>query len=147
MTHYWPITNGLVDEIGTANLIANGTDVNLAPNRFNVANSSVLVRNSGFLSMIADAEMFNGSFSFLVWVKSIKTNLWPRIFDCGNGKDADNIVILFSYYSTNRPGVRLFRGSSYTEFVVSPTPANLNEWFHLGLIFFNLQKYFFSPTN
>ena len=39
---------------------------------------------------------FNGDFSVSAWIKVIKFGNWQRVFDFGNGRSNDNVMIFTS---------------------------------------------------
>jgi hypothetical protein len=62
--------------------------------RFNNPNGAIYM-NPGYYNIPSGLD-FNTSFSFLVWVKVLAFNPYSRVIDCGNGPNADNIIITLS---------------------------------------------------
>ena len=131
LINYWPINNDVIDYIGSSDLIP-GSGVSLASDRFNNPNSSIRL-NSGYYSLPSDVY-FNGTFSFLAWVKPTAFTGNSRIIDCGNGQSSDNVIIMYTSGSGGRPAVQLFKGGASQPTLISSKITSINRWYHLAVV-------------
>lgn len=109
-----------------------GSGVSLASDRFNNPNSSIRL-NSGYYSL-PSGVYFNGTFSFLAWVKPTSFTGNSRIIDCGNGQSSDNVIIMYTSGVSGNPAVQLFRGGNAQSTLVSSKATTVNRWYHLAVV-------------
>ena len=94
-----------------------------------VSNGQLLLSSSlsQFMSLSAFTTGNNGM-SFACWFRSSNSNSEARIFDFGNGPNADNIKMEIT---NNNLEVNLYGGSSTLGYIPIPIPANNNQWHHV----------------
>jgi len=78
------------------------------------------------------ARYFSGDFTVSAWVNMNEITRWCRLFDFGNGHDAQNVFLALSKMFTGNPTGDVFgpAGRNYKE-VVSEAKIPLNQWNHL----------------
>ena len=129
LQNYWPIINSNVkDKVGTADMYA-GVNVSFAYDRFNNTNSAIYLKN-GFYSL-PTGVYFCGDFTFSIWAyfRPQSTN-WNKFIDFGNGPDADNIAMGYSYFGQCRVNVYIYKGGSPSGPTMSPSLITFNTWDH-----------------
>lgn len=143
--NYWPIVNDLNDYIGNSDMTTGPLDANetigFTLDRFNNPNGAIYM-NPGYY-VLPPSVYFYSTFSFLVWVKVLVFNPWSRIIDCGNGPDADNIIVVISYDTTQIPYTQIYQLANPQGLVNPPDPLTANTWYHLAVVYdgVNLKMY------
>ena len=134
---YWPIVDDLFDYLGTSDMTAGsleaGDSVGFVQDRFNNINGAIFT-NPGYY-ILPPAIYFYTRFSFLVWIKVFEFTAWSRIIDCGNGPNADNILVSLSYFDFAIPYSQIYESSSPQTIVIPSSNLTANSWFHLATVY------------
>ena len=93
MTHYWPMSNGqMQDIIGNADMIQGSQPVTFSSDRFGTQNSAIQLSNEGFTQVPSGIYFNSSAFTISVWIYPMNPDkMWARIVDFGN--DQDNIFL------------------------------------------------------
>ena len=131
LINYWPMSN-LSDVVGGVNLFG-GSNYSFTYDRFCSANSAIYF-NSGYLQVPAGVY-FSGDFTVTAWIflKSYQSN--SRIFDFGNGRANDNVLLTMVETNPQIKG-NIFKSSSplYINSSATSSLINLNEWYFISFV-------------
>jgi hypothetical protein len=120
--------SNLSDVVGAANLFG-GSNYSFTSDRFNSPNSAIYF-NKGYLQVPAGVY-FSGDFTVTAWIYLKSYQFYSRIFDFGNGKPSDN-VILTMVKTTSQICGGIVNGSSYT--LIQSSSISLNEWYFISFV-------------
>ena len=137
LTHYWPFTNGQMnDVVGTANM-TQGALTKFTTDRFGNP-SAALNLNGGWAQVPAGVYFNSPQITVTVWVYPLTVGSWARIFDFGNGAPSDNI--LFSFDSASSlpyiPALAIYQGSGGIKWrAFSSAQLAIGQWQFLAMTF------------
>ena len=134
MTHYWPISNGQMnDSVGTANMIQ-GASTTFTSDRFGNPDSALNL-NEGWTQVPSGVYLESPQFTVSVWVypKQVRAN--ARIFEFGNGIAQDSILLGLSVANTLEPFSKVYIGSNKIAEVFPYTFLNNDQWQLLALTY------------
>ena len=82
---------------------------------------------------LPEGTWFEGDFTIEGWVVYARSfNQWSRLLDFGNGSRNDNVVFSLSGWTTGKPALTIYDGSSGQN-LVSETALELNKWSHIAV--------------
>jgi len=142
LTHYWPITNGKMnDVIGSSDMIQ-GSLTNFTFDRFYNLNSA-LALNGGWTRVPSGIYFDTPEFTISVWIYPQQVGYGSRILDFGNGPSADNIVLAISLKDSLKDYFQIFSGTAQIFLEQSPQNLTLNKWQFLTFTFNGTNAYIY----
>lgn len=117
---------GIQDAITASSAIENGTNYQLASNRFNQTNTSIFF-NSGYVLMPQGVYFDGGDFTIIMWVKTTKV-FWQSLVDFGDQNLTNNVI--FQLDHSIRPNLQITVGTS-SKWYFSSKSLILNQWNHM----------------
>ena len=129
LTNFWPFDSSTEDVIGGQKLKINPI-VDASSDRFNKPNSAIYF-NKGYGEFPEGVYFSSEGFTIMLWFKVIAYNSYQRIFDFGNGKINDNLLLTFNSGS----GILLYPayGNLVKKTISKFIP--LQTWTHLSVTF------------
>ena len=107
LAHYWPITNGdMNDTIGNAHM-TQGSNTAFTTDRFGEANSALSL-NGGYTNLPSQIYFDTAQFSVSVWIYYLNSGFWARVVDVGDGCHINQIDLAQQASLTNLPYLELY---------------------------------------
>jgi hypothetical protein len=137
--YYWDGTSNIVIDFsysdpnleGTVNLFGQNPGFNCGISSGSNNFALDLDGETDFLKLPPDVY-FNSDFTFETWFYKRNNNNWSRIFDFGNGPDANNVIIALSNGTSGKLSFHIFNPGWNKSFELD-NPIPLHEWTHLTL--------------
>lgn len=126
--NYWPIENGEIKDLVDSNHITGLSNSNFVQDRFNI-NESSLNLNNGFIEVPHEIH-FDSEFTILTWVNLKAYLKYQTLFDFGNGRAIDNIILNLSGDLNNNLTASIFIDTDISNSLSSPS-LELNTWNHI----------------
>ena len=134
LTHYWPISNGqMVDEVGSAHMMQ-GNLTSFIEDKCGSPNSA-LALNGGWTQVPSGIYFDTPEYTISLWVYPLNVSNWARIFDFGNGHNADNIVFALSFMDTENPAIQTFDKSTLKVETHTNQKLDVSHWQFLTATF------------
>ena len=129
LVNHWPMSS-MEDIVGKSNLFG-GSNWQFVNDRFNNPVSAIYF-NSGYLQ-VPQGVYFDDNYSFTCWA-NFRSNIdHGRIFDFGDGKAIDNIILNL-YGNTTRLFAQIYKGNVLSGTSLSPNAIPLNNWMHVAYV-------------
>ena len=90
---------------------------------------------------------FNSSFSITVWVYPNNVQNMARIIDCGNGPASNNVILILSEGTSNRPVLHVYLQDILSFFMISNIILPQNTWSFLAVTFNGSSGYMYINGN
>lgn len=135
MVNYWPIQNGTYKDV-VAGRDLTSSNPTLVQDRFGNNNAAVRITDDTNYFKLPTGVYFENSFTISIWMITYNNKLnFPRIIDCGNGTQLNNIVMTYSFGTTCLPAAALYNPMGVTSgYMLSSTVISNNIWYHFGLV-------------
>ena len=143
LVYYWPLGESLADSKSKKDIKIK-LKGEITTNRFNETNSALRF-NEGYGEIQSGVYFEKSGFTFMIWVKvnSYIQALHQRIFEFGNGRNADNIAL-----SINQGLIRVLLGNSDTlKVCLTNHQVELNKWNHYTVTVGHSDSYFYLNGN
>lgn len=136
LANYWPIQNNTYkDIVGGKDLTSSAPTV--AQDRFGNNGAAIRVTSNSNYFQLPSSSYFQNSLTISVWmITYANTNSYARILDCGNGGNAYNVILCYSYGSSAQPYGSVYYGigGSFTGYVLSSITISNNIWYHFAMV-------------
>lgn len=119
-------TTGITSSFSATSSVVNGSNYQLAADRFNNPNKSVFF-NTGFVQVPEGVYFDGGDLTIIMWVKTTKV-FWQSLIDFGNPNLTNNVI--FQLDHKIQPNFQITVGTD-SKWYFSNKPLILNEWNHM----------------
>jgi hypothetical protein len=133
LIHYWPLTNGQLNDVVGNEDMFQGNLTNFVPDRFGCANSALNLNGEGWIQVPSGIYFNPPEFTITVWIypqQNIRNGSWASIIDFGNGPGQDEIILGLSFFKDNNQTFlgQIFNGSNQLVILLSPQHFSISRW-------------------